>query len=162
MIALDDPRHFRLRSLVSKGFTPKEVARVETYVKEKAAGVIDRLLEEHPDGTADFVQAVAAPLPLEIICEMMGLDPEQRLSMYGWSDAMMAGDGHVEPERSLGRPGHRHLHVFGVRDAGQGGRAAGRPGGVRLRDGHGHPDARRGTDHDHARSHRRAVYRRLL
>ena len=48
MINMDDPKHYRLRSLVAKGFTPKEVARVEQYVTAKAAGVVDRMLEQQP------------------------------------------------------------------------------------------------------------------
>ena len=48
MINMDDPKHFRLRSIVSKGFTPKEVARVEQYVYEKAERLVDRLLEQVP------------------------------------------------------------------------------------------------------------------
>ena len=100
MIALDDPRHFRLRSLVSKGFTPKEIARVETYVKEKAVGVIDRLLEEHPDGTADFVQAVAAPLPLEIICEMMGIPASDHDQIFRWTNLIL-GVGDPEYATSI-------------------------------------------------------------
>ncbi len=48
MIMMDDPKHFRLRSIVSKGFTPKEIARVESYVHTKATSVVDRLLERVP------------------------------------------------------------------------------------------------------------------
>ena len=56
MINMDDPRHFRLRSIVSRGFTPKEIARVEEYVKTKAAAVVDRLLEEFPDVTISKIR----------------------------------------------------------------------------------------------------------
>ena len=52
MINMDDPKHFRLRSLVAKGFTPKEVAKVEGYVTTKAAGVVDRMLERIPPASA--------------------------------------------------------------------------------------------------------------
>src|ERR671911_2341462 len=67
MINMDDPKHYRLRSLVAKGFTPKEISRVEEYVHTKAAAIVDRMLERHPDGRADFVESIAAPLPLQII-----------------------------------------------------------------------------------------------
>ncbi len=89
MIAMDDPRHFRLRSIVSKGFTPKEVARVEEYVKIKAAGVVDRLLSEFPDRECDFVQEVAAPMPLQIICEMMGIPPEDEDQVFRWTNIIL-------------------------------------------------------------------------
>jgi methyl-branched lipid omega-hydroxylase len=93
MINMDDPKHYRLRSIVAKGFTPKEVARVEQYVKEKAAHVVDRLLEEHPDGECDFVEAVAAPLPLEVICEMMGIPDADVPQVFRWTNVILgAGD----------------------------------------------------------------------
>jgi cytochrome P450 len=79
--------------LVSKGFTPKEVARVEEYVTTKAAGVVDRMLEAHPDGRCDFVEAIAAPLPLEIICEMMGIPAEDTQQVFHWTNVILgAGD----------------------------------------------------------------------
>src|SRR6188472_2030862 len=56
MINMDDPKHFRLRSIVSKGFTPKEVGRVEDNVRVKAAEIVDRLLEQFPDKQCDFVE----------------------------------------------------------------------------------------------------------
>jgi cytochrome P450 len=93
MINMDDPKHHRLRSLVSKGFTPKEVARVEGYVTTKATGVVDRMLEAHPDGACDFVEWVAAPLPLEIICEMMGIPAEDTQQIFAWTNVILgAGD----------------------------------------------------------------------
>ncbi|MEN9643617.1 MAG: hypothetical protein RL238_286 [Actinomycetota bacterium] len=89
MIMMDDPKHFRLRSIVSKGFTPKEIARVEEYVKQKAASVVDRLLEEFPGREADFVHEVAAPLPLQIICEMMGIPAEDEAQMFAWTNVIL-------------------------------------------------------------------------
>ncbi|MFM2079145.1 MAG: hypothetical protein RJA49_3035, partial [Actinomycetota bacterium] len=89
MIMMDDPKHFRLRSIVSKGFTPKEIARVEEYVKTKATGVVDRLLEEFPGREADFVHEVAAPLPLQIICEMMGIPTEDEAQMFAWTNVIL-------------------------------------------------------------------------
>jgi cytochrome P450 len=93
MINMDDPKHYRLRSIVAKGFTPKEVARVEQYVKDKAVRLVDRLLEEHPDRQCDFVDAIAAPLPLEIICEMMGIPSDDVQQVFRWTNTILgAGD----------------------------------------------------------------------
>ncbi len=89
MIAMDDPRHFRLRSIVSRGFTPKEITRVESYVKEKATSVVDNLLEKFPDGECDFVEEIAAPLPLQIICEMMGIPAEDEKKIFGWTNIIL-------------------------------------------------------------------------
>jgi len=89
MIMMDDPKHFRLRSIVSKGFTPKEISKVEQYVKVKAAGVVDRLLADFPEREADFVTEIAAPLPLQIICEMMGIPPEDEAQMFAWTNVIL-------------------------------------------------------------------------
>ena len=93
MINMDDPKHFRLRSIVSKGFTPKEISRVEQYVKEKATTIVDGLLERYPDGECDFVQEVAAPLPLQIICEMVGIPESDIQQIFNWTNVILgAGD----------------------------------------------------------------------
>jgi cytochrome P450 len=93
MINMDDPKHFRLRSIVSKGFTPKEIAKVEGYVKTKAAAIVDTLLEKYPNGECDFVEEVAAPLPLQIICEMMGIPAEDEKQIFQWTNVILgAGD----------------------------------------------------------------------
>jgi methyl-branched lipid omega-hydroxylase len=89
MISMDDPRHFRLRSIVSKGFTPKEISRVEQYVKQKAAAVVDRLLEQNPNGECDFVHTIAAPMPLQIICEMMGIPGEDEEQIFNWTNQIL-------------------------------------------------------------------------
>lgn len=93
MINMDDPKHFRLRSIVSKGFTPKEITRVEGYVRDKAAAIIDRLLEQFPDKTCDFVETVSAALPLEIICDMMGIPAADTERILHWTNVILgAGD----------------------------------------------------------------------
>ena len=93
MIAMDDPKHFRLRNLVAKGFTPKEVAKVERYVTDKAKGVVDRMLEANPGGECDFVEWIAAPLPLQIICEMMGIPESDTDQIFAWTNVILgAGD----------------------------------------------------------------------
>jgi cytochrome P450 len=70
MINMDAPRHTKLRLLVNKGFTPRMVARVEGMVRERAKKIVDAVA---PRGECDFVPDIAAALPLEIICEMMGI-----------------------------------------------------------------------------------------
>ena len=89
MIAMDDPRHFRLRNIVAKGFTPKQVTQVEGYVRTKASAVVDRLLEQFPDGECDFVEQIAAPLPLQIICEMMGIPPSDEAQIFQWTNVVL-------------------------------------------------------------------------
>jgi cytochrome P450 len=70
MINMDDPRHARLRRIVSRAFTPKRLAQAEESVSALAAGIVDRVAGL---GSCDFVTEVASALPLRIICEMMGV-----------------------------------------------------------------------------------------
>jgi cytochrome P450 len=73
MINMDDPRHARLRRIVSRTFTPKMIKKFEDDVDRVAAGIVDDLLVTGP---CDFVQHVSARLPLKIICQMMGVGDE--------------------------------------------------------------------------------------
>ncbi|MFN2426183.1 MAG: cytochrome P450 [Candidatus Binatia bacterium] len=70
MINMDDPRHARQRRIVSRGFTPRALAKLEASVQSRAAAVVDRVIEK---GQCDFVADIAAPLPLEVICDLMGI-----------------------------------------------------------------------------------------
>jgi cytochrome P450 len=69
-IVMDDPRHARLRGIVARRFTPKQLAKVMDNVATVADEVIDKMAGE---GEVDFVQAISAPFPLLIIMDMMGI-----------------------------------------------------------------------------------------
>ena len=70
MINMDDPRHGAQRRIVSRGFTPRALARLEEGVRRRADAMIDRVIEK---GECDFVAELAAPLPLEVIVDLMGI-----------------------------------------------------------------------------------------
>jgi cytochrome P450 family 142 subfamily A polypeptide 1 len=95
IISMDDPEHTRQRRLVSKGFTPRMVRKLTDHMRELANQIIDDIAES---GECDFVEDFAMHVPLIVIAELMGLDPDQRQNLYRWSDAMMAGDGHTEAD----------------------------------------------------------------
>jgi cytochrome P450 family 142 subfamily A polypeptide 1 len=95
IIGMDDPEHTRQRRLVSKGFTPRMVRQLSDHIRDLSNQIIDEIADR---GTCDFVQDFAIHVPLIVIAELMGLDPDQRQKLYRWSDAMMAGDGHVDPD----------------------------------------------------------------
>jgi cytochrome P450 len=93
MITLDDPRHLRLRTIVNRAFTPKVVARIEDSVRDRARRLVSDMVHAHPDCAADFVTAVAGPLPLQIICDMMGIPEEDEEKVFHWTTVLMsAGD----------------------------------------------------------------------
>jgi cytochrome P450 family 142 subfamily A polypeptide 1 len=95
IISMDDPEHTRQRRLVSKGFTPRMVRKLTDHMRELTTQIIDDIAER---GEIDFVEDFAVHVPLIVIAELIGLDPDQRQNLYRWSDAMMAGDGHTEAD----------------------------------------------------------------
>ncbi len=95
IISMDDPEHTRQRRIISKGFTPRKVRELTEHMREVCNQVIDEIADR---GEIDFVEDFAIHLPLIIIAELMGLDPDQRMKLYRWSDDMMAGDGHSDPD----------------------------------------------------------------
>jgi len=98
IITLDGEEHIRQRRLINQGFTPRRVRELIPHVRKLSNEIVDQIIGTEAGGTGsiDFVEDFAIHVPLIIICELMGLDPDQRLSMYKWSDDMMAGDGHVD------------------------------------------------------------------
>jgi len=89
MIVLDDPRHQRLRSIVSRAFTPKVVARIETSVRERARRLVADLIANHPDGNGEAVAELAGPLPLQVICDMMGIPEEDHQQIFHWTNVIL-------------------------------------------------------------------------
>ena len=80
---LDPPDHKRLRALVNKAFTPKAVNALEPHIRSLLGSLLDEI-----DDPADFdlMQAVAQPLPVIVIAEMLGVPPEDRAQFKIWSD----------------------------------------------------------------------------
>jgi cytochrome P450 family 142 subfamily A polypeptide 1 len=93
IISMDDPEHTRQRRLVSKGLTPRVVRQLSDHIRDLSNQIIDEI---SLNGACDFVGDFAIHVPLIVIAELMGLDPDQRQELYRWSDAMMAGDGHID------------------------------------------------------------------
>jgi cholest-4-en-3-one 26-monooxygenase len=98
MIDFDAPEHVRRRRLVSEGFTPKRVRAMEDKLRIVCDAIIDTVCEQ---GTCDFVQDVAAPLPLIMIGDMLGVAPEDRDDLLRWSDDMLKGQGSPDPEAMI-------------------------------------------------------------
>ena len=89
MISLDDPRHARLRGIVRSAFTPKVVARTEDSVRERARRLVDDLIVNHPDGQAELVNELSGPLPLQVICDMMGIPEADHHQIFHWTNIIL-------------------------------------------------------------------------
>ena len=92
MISMDDPRHARLRRIVSRAFTPRMIKKFEEDVQLTAASIVDDLVAV---GACDFVQQVSARLPLKIICQMMGIGDDHYDMVLRNTNTILAG---TDPE----------------------------------------------------------------
>ena len=86
MIDMDDPEHLKHRKLVNRGFTPRRVKESEAAVRQACDEIIDAVSEK---GECDFVNDIAAWLPMIMIGDALGVAPEDRRQLLEWSDAMM-------------------------------------------------------------------------
>jgi cytochrome P450 len=97
MIALDDPRHARLRGIVRSAFTPKVVARTEDSVRARARRLVEDLIANHPDGNGELVAELSGPLPLQVICDMMGIPEDHHQQIFYWTNIIL---GFGDPDLS--------------------------------------------------------------
>jgi cytochrome P450 len=93
-LAMDDPAHLRLRTLVSKGFTPRRIRELEPRVTELAAQHLDTMLEKAASGppgsvTVDYVAEFAGKLPMDVISELMGVPLADRDRIRAMADGVM-------------------------------------------------------------------------
>lgn len=109
MIDMDDPRHAKIRRIVSRAFTPKVLAKAEDDIAARARRIVDELVETGP---CDFVEHAASRLPTEVICDMLGIPAEHHRRVIkltnvivGYSDPEYVGDGlrYVGGEAKMGR-----------------------------------------------------------
>jgi cytochrome P450 len=90
--AADPPQHTRMRRIVSRGFTPPRIKEMATAIEE----IVDRCLAGIEDqATFDLVQRLAVPLPVEMICHILGIDRGRYTEVKRWSDGFAAAAGAV-------------------------------------------------------------------
>jgi cytochrome P450 len=88
-LSLNPPDHTRLRGLVAKAFTRRMVERLAPRIEQIATGLLDEAFGV--DGPVDLISALAAPLPVAVISELLGVPPADRGRMAGWSAAVARG-----------------------------------------------------------------------
>ncbi|EMF28517.1 MULTISPECIES: cytochrome P450 family protein [Streptomyces] len=95
MLRADPPDHTRLRKLVAREFTTRRVEELAPRIQKTTDALLDRMLAA-PDGRADLVEALSFPLPISVICELLGVPDLDRESFRTWSnDAIGASDPDV-------------------------------------------------------------------
>jgi len=100
IINMDDPRHARLRRIVSRGFTPRQLDAMKSDVEATAAGILDEVIER---GEGDFVTDVAAILPLRIIVDLMGIPRSQEKFIFDRTNVILGlADEEYVPDQTEG------------------------------------------------------------
>ena len=89
LLNMDAPQHTRMRSIVSRGFTPRAVESLREALAKRANTIVQEALGH---GTGDFVTEVASELPLQAIAELLGVPQDDRMKLFDWSNRMVGSD----------------------------------------------------------------------
>jgi cholest-4-en-3-one 26-monooxygenase len=106
LINQDPPDHTKLRQIISRGFTPRSISALHERLVERAANIVETALAK---GEGDFVEEVAAELPLQAIAELLGVPQDDRRKLFDWSNQMLAYD---DPEYG-GDPEAASIEILG-------------------------------------------------
>lgn len=93
MLDADPPQHTRLRKLVAREFTSRRVEALRPRVQQITDELLDAMLAA-PDGRADLVEALAFPLPMTVICELLGVPDIERETFRVWSNELVSPTSH--------------------------------------------------------------------
>ena len=89
MLNMDPPAHSKYRKLVSQGFVPRIVSRLEEHIRDMTRHIVDNIAAR---GECDFVTEVAAELPLQVIAEFLGVPLADRHKVFDWSNRLIGFD----------------------------------------------------------------------
>jgi cytochrome P450 len=108
MLNSDPPKHTRLRKLVNSEFTPRRVEALRPRIQD----VVETLLDECPTREpVDLLPAFAFPLPITVICELLGVPPDERSQVQGWSTTV-ANTGFGEESKKAQQKAEESLHAY--------------------------------------------------
>ncbi len=96
LLNMDPPDHTRIRRLVSQAFTPRRIGQLRGPIRKSADQLLDAIAAQD---SADLIASYAAPLPIIVICDVLGVAPEDRHDFREWTDALLAPDP-AEPSRA--------------------------------------------------------------
>lgn len=91
LLFMDPPQHTRLRSLVAKAFTPRTTDAMKERVAELTDGILDSLSDRPARSVIDIADELAYPLPIQVICEMLGIPTTDHNLFHDWSHALTRG-----------------------------------------------------------------------
>jgi len=114
ILGMDGAKHHRYRRLVSKGFTPRVIATLESQIVERAAAIMDAVCER---GECEFVEDIAAQVPVQMICEMIGLEKEQWPRMFEISNQLIGSFDDPDFQEVEGGPEMAAMEIYALCDA---------------------------------------------
>ncbi|MGW0734587.1 cytochrome P450 family protein [Streptomyces sp. NPDC002851] len=107
MLLREPPDHTRLRRLVAREFSPRRIAALAPRIQEVTDGLLDAMLADGGgDRTADLIEALAFPLPMTVICELLGVPELDRDSFRTWSNAAVSSEKAAERAPAFNAIGH--------------------------------------------------------
>src|SRR5262249_35490747 len=86
---MDPPQHVKFRRIVQRGFTPQMTAKQEPYLRALSKRIVDQVAHR---GECEFVEELAAELPLQVICELVGVPQEERKLIFELSNKLIGFD----------------------------------------------------------------------
>jgi cholest-4-en-3-one 26-monooxygenase len=109
ILNMDPPKHHRYRRLVSKGFTPRMITNLVEEIERRAAVIVDGVCER---GEVEFVEEIAAQLPVQMICEMIGLEPEVWPQMIHLSNNLIGSRDDPDYQELPGGPQASAMEIY--------------------------------------------------
>ena len=106
MLNMDAPHHTRLRKIISRGFTPRAIGRLEEELSQRAQNIVKAAAAE---GSGDFVEQVSCELPLQAIAGLLGVPQDDRDKLFRWSNEMTGGE---DPEFADVDPAQSSMEVI--------------------------------------------------
>ncbi|MGQ0830598.1 MAG: cytochrome P450 [Microthrixaceae bacterium] len=114
ILNMDPPKHNRYRRLVSKGFTPRMIGALVDEIERRAAVVIDNVCEK---GEVEFVEEIAAQVPVQMICEMIGLEKDVWPRMFEISNQLIGSRDDPDYQEIPGGPEMAAMEIYALCDA---------------------------------------------
>ena len=100
LLNMDPPDHTRIRRLVGQAFTARRIEQLSPAIERMADQLLGQLDDQ--DGSADLMAGYAFPLPVAVICDLLGVPPESRPDFRRWTDVLVAPEAGADPRKAMG------------------------------------------------------------
>jgi len=110
MLNMDPPQHVKFRRLVQRGFTPRMIQKQEAHIRDLARDIVGRVAAK---GECEFVSEVAAELPMQVICEMVGVPEDDRRMIYDLTNRLIGfDDPEFQTSRDIGKQAATDVFLY--------------------------------------------------